>query len=111
MFYMLAPPTVPKISITISPLQLMKVGEEGRIYQLRGSEAACAQLQQMGLTPGTYLQVIQRHPEWILLLPSGQLSLPAHLAKPIWVYMDPRCALMSTQEPNKKTILNLPRAF
>ncbi|HIK20386.1 MAG TPA: ferrous iron transport protein A [Synechococcus sp. M44_DOE_062] len=108
---MLAPSTVPKISITISPLQLMKIGEEGRIYRLRGSEAVCAQLQQMGLTVGTYLQVVQRHPAWILLLPNGQLSLPAYLAKPIWVCMDPCCTLAPPQEPNKKTILNLPRAF
>ncbi len=110
---MLAPSTAPKISITISPLQFMKAGEEGRIYQLRGSEAICNQLQQMGLAPGTYLQLIQRHPKWILLLSKGPLSLSPDLVSQIWVCMDPCCALPQlerlTQKRNLKLILSLGR--
>ncbi len=91
----------PPVSITLSPLHLMQAGEEGRIHQLRGSDAVCAQLQQMGLTPNTHIRVEQNRPHWILTSHNRSISIADHLVSQVSVWMDPCCLLPLPKKQRK----------
>ncbi|MGP1373771.1 MAG: FeoA family protein [Almyronema sp.] len=67
-------------------LQTLSIGEQGIIARFTQADAyTLAQLQAIGLEPGTAITLEQRHPKFVVKTASGRLALTAQMVRAIYV--------------------------